>query len=255
MAEEKKPFNKILLLILIGLMILTGSINTIFNKILQKLDGLGVLFEQHHWIITFGMFVGELVSIFFYAYIVYKRRQEQNQKADQGLLDEHTKEVGETTEAEEKTENKEVKEAEDKLPPINNFIFFITAGCDLLATTINTFALTYLATSMFQMMRGLELFFVCVWSRIFLKNPIYRHQFLGVGSLIFGLFLVGLNSIVFKDKNSNVAKNPGVGIILMCTSQFFSSTEYVFQEKFIKHYDVHPFQLVGFEGLWGSLMY
>ena len=64
MAEEKKPFNKILLLILIGLMILTGSINTIFNKILQKLDGLGVLFEQHHWIITFGMFVGELVSIF-----------------------------------------------------------------------------------------------------------------------------------------------------------------------------------------------
>ena len=41
----------------------------------------------------------------------------------------------------------------------------------------------------------------------------------------------------------------------MCTSQFFSSTEYVFQEKFIKHYDVHPFQLVGFEGLWGSLMY
>ena len=100
MAEEKKPFNKILLLILIGLMILTGSINTIFNKILQKLDGLGVLFEQHHWIITFGMFVGELVSIFFYAYIVYKRRQEQNQKADQVLLDEHTKEVGETTEAE-----------------------------------------------------------------------------------------------------------------------------------------------------------
>ena len=255
MAEEKKPFNKILLYILIILMILTGSINTIFNKILQKLDGLGVLFEQHHWIITFGMFVGELVSIFFYAYIVYKRRQEQNQKADQVLLDEHTKEVGETTEAEEKTENKEVKEAEDKLPPINNFIFFITAGCDLLATTINTFALTYLATSMFQMMRGLELFFVCVWSRIFLKNPIYRHQFLGVGSLIFGLFLVGLNSIVFKDKNSKVAKNPGVGIILMCTSQFFSSTEYVFQEKFIKHYDVHPFQLVGFEGLWGSLMY
>ena len=25
--------------------------------------------------------------------------------------------------------------------------------------------------------------------------------------------------------------------------------------KFIKHYEVHPFQLVGFEGLWGTLMY
>ena len=83
MADEKpKPFNKILLYILIGLMILTGSINTIFNKILQKLDGKGVLFEQHHWIITFGMFLGELVSIFLYAYIVYKRKKEAMQKQD-----------------------------------------------------------------------------------------------------------------------------------------------------------------------------
>ena len=252
MAEEKKPFNKFLLYVLIGLMILTGSINTIFNKILQKLYGLNFIFEQHHWIITFGMFIGELVSIFLYIYIVYKRRKEEAQKADQVLLDEHTKEVGETTEVEE---NKEVKETENKKPPINNFVFFITAGCDLLATTINTFGLTYLTTSMFQMMRGLELFFVCLWSKIFLKRSIYRHQILGVGSLIFGLFLVGLNSVIFQDDNKSVAKNPLVGILLMCTSQFFSSTEYVFQEKFIKHYDVHPFQLVGFEGLWGSVMY
>ena len=122
------------------------------------------------------------------------------------------------------------------------------------ATTINTFGLTYLTTSMFQMMRGLELFFVCLWSKIFLKNPIYRHQILGVGTLIFGLSLVGLNSIL-NDKDSDVAKNPVVGIILLSTSQLFTSTEYIIQEKFIKHYDVHPFQLVGFEGLWGSIMY
>ena len=50
---EPKPFNMCLLYILIGLMILTDSINTIFNKILQKLESKGILFEQHHWIITF----------------------------------------------------------------------------------------------------------------------------------------------------------------------------------------------------------
>ena len=62
MAEEaKKPFNKILLYILIVLMVLTGSANSIFNKILQKQEGKHFLFEQHHWIITFGMFLGELV--------------------------------------------------------------------------------------------------------------------------------------------------------------------------------------------------
>jgi len=122
-----------------------------------------------------------------------------------------------------------------------------------LATTINTFGLTYLTTSMFQMMRGLELFFVCLWSKVILKNPIYSHQYLGVGTLIFGLSLVGLNSLLYN--NTQVAKNPAVGMILLSTSQFFSSTEYIFQEKFIKHYDVHPFQLVGFEGLWGVCMY
>ena len=257
MPEEKKPFNKILLYILIGLMILTGSINTIFNKILQKLYGKGVIFEQHHWIITFGMFLGELVSIFFYIYVLYKKKGEKANKSDENLIEENQKEGGEKIEESSK-EDKEGKkgEGEKKLPPIpSNFIFFITAGCDLLATTINTFGLTYLVTSMYQMMRGAELFFVCLWSKIFLKNPIYRHAILGVGFLIFGLFLVGLNSVIKKNDNLDNAKNPLVGIILMLTSQLFSSTEYIFQEKFIKQYDVHPFQLVGFEGLWGSLMY
>ena len=84
--EEKKPFNKILLYILIGLMVLTGSVNSIFNKILQKQSGKHTLFEQHHWIITFGMFLGELVSIFFYAYIVYKRRKQAAQGNDDTLF-------------------------------------------------------------------------------------------------------------------------------------------------------------------------
>lgn len=279
MAEEvKKPFNKFLLYVLIGLMVLTGSINTIFNKILQKLYGKGVIFEQHHWIITFGMFLGELVSIFLYTYIVLKRNNFDFWALfRKNPLDAEKKEneqrLGDTVEEEnkpdEKPQNEEIqkeqqeekdketkKPTEAKKPPIpTNFIFFITAGCDLLATTINTFGLTYLTTSMFQMMRGLELFFVCLWSKIFLKRHIYRHAFLGIGCLIFGLTLVGLNSYIYKDDNLDVAKNPVVGIILMATSQFFSSTEYVFQEKFIQHYDVHPFQLVGFEGLWGSCMY
>jgi drug/metabolite transporter (DMT)-like permease len=242
---DAKPFNQCLLLILIGLMILTGSVNTIFNKILQKLYGKGIIFEQHHWIITFGMFLGELVSIFFYIYVVIKRNKSKDEKQEEEKPDE---EAGETAPPEDE------KNGEKKPPIPTNFFFCITAACDLTATTINTFGLTYLTTSMFQMMRGLELFFVCLWSKIFLKNHIYRHQILGVGTLIFGLSLVGLNSIL-NDTNTQVAKNPVVGIILLSTSQLFTSTEYIIQEKFIKHYDVHPFQLVGFEGLWGSLMY
>ena len=119
MAEEKKPFNKCLLYILIGLMVLTGSVNSIFNKILQKLTSKGYLFEQHHWIITFGMFLGELVSIFPYIYIVIKRKQ----KAAAG---------GENLLAKEEKENEEKdKEEFERLNYgyriINNFVTPITA--------------------------------------------------------------------------------------------------------------------------------
>jgi drug/metabolite transporter (DMT)-like permease len=240
---DPKPFNKALLYILILLMIITGSINTIFNKILQKLKGKGILFEQHHWIITFGMFTGELVSIFFYIYIYIKKRKSQKGE----ILVE-----GQQQTEEENQESKE-KDKGERPPVPTNLIFAITATCDLMGSTINTFGLTYLTTSMFQMMRGLELFFVCLWSTVYLKNPLYRHAVLGISSLIFGLSLVGLNAIL-NDKGET-ARNPPVGIILLCISQIFSSTEYVIQEKFIKQYDVHPFQLVGFEGLWGMIMY
>ena len=134
MAEgQTKPFNKILLLILIGLMILTGSINTIFNKILQKLYGKGVIFEQHHWIITFGMFLGELVSIFLYAYIVYKRKKQALQKQDDNLLKESEERLenqgeGEGQENAPTDDKKDPTEAEKKLKPIpTNFFFIITA--------------------------------------------------------------------------------------------------------------------------------
>lgn len=110
---EAKPFNQCLLLILIGLMILTGSINTIFNKILQKLYGKGIIFEQHHWIITFGMFLGELVSIFFYIYVVIKRKQGKDEQLVESKPDE---EAGETAPPEEEKEKK---------PPIPTNFFFV----------------------------------------------------------------------------------------------------------------------------------
>lgn len=102
MAEEKKPFNKCLLYILIGLMVLTGSVNSIFNKILQKLESKGYLFEQHHWIITFGMFLGELVSIFFYIWVVIKRKKAGEEKPLLNKEEQETEEVAKENEEKKK---------------------------------------------------------------------------------------------------------------------------------------------------------
>jgi drug/metabolite transporter (DMT)-like permease len=227
-------------------MVLTGTINSVFNKNIQKLKSIDIPFEQHHWILTFGMFIGEAFSIFAYTYIIIQRRK---QKAK--IVVEENSDVPMIKSSEEEKETK----TEVKPPVPTNFIFCISASCDLIASTIGNFGLTYLPTSVWQMMRGMELIFVCLWSKIFLKNHVYRHHLLGLGTLFFGLILIGLNAIINKDKDAKTAKNPAVGISLMVVGQLFSSTCYTLQEKFIHHYEVHPFQLVGFEGVSGVSMY
>ena len=115
-----------------------------------------------------------------------------------------------------------------------------------MASTINTFGLTYLTISMYQMLRGFELIFFCLWSKIFLKNNVYLHQGIRLGILIFGLTLVDYNDVIEAGKDKKTAKDTLVDIILMFVSQFFSITYYILQENFLKKYDINPFQLVGF---------
>ncbi|MCQ2818231.1 MAG: solute carrier family 35 protein [archaeon] len=257
--DEKKrasDFPVILLYALIGLMILTGTCNSVLNKCLQKLESKGIAFEQHHFIITMGMFIGELMSIFPYAYIWYKKRQEgESQKdASPALIAPENKRDSVGDEDEEKP--KEEDDSKPKLPEVpTNLIFALTASCDLCGTTLYTFALTFLTTSMYQMLRGFELFFVCLFSRIFLKNPIYRHQFLGIGTLFVGLGLCGGNAIWHSSDDAGNARNPVIGIPLMFISMLFVGTDYTLQEHFLHKYSVNPFQLVGFEGLCGSVEY
>ena len=63
---QPKPFNQCLLIILICLMIITGSTNTIATKIFTTLKGLDASFGHHEWFITYGMFIGECFSLFIY---------------------------------------------------------------------------------------------------------------------------------------------------------------------------------------------
>ena len=117
---------------------------------------------------------------------------------------------------------------------------------------MGTFALIFLATSIYQIFRALELMFVLIFSKLFLKNPIYRHHILGIGTLILGLFLVGLSSILYQGEAST---HPVRGILILCFSQIVSATQYTLQEHFVKSYKFNTFKLVGFEGFFGICYY
>ena len=158
--EVPEKFNKCLLYLLIILLIITGSLNTIFLKCIQNEKSLEVKFEEHHWIYNHTMFLAELIALFFYIYI--KRVKKEELKDDKNIENK-----GETLEdsTTEKTEKK---------PPVPSILIFaISAGFDLLGSSISLFGLIYLSTSLYQMMTGFLLVFICLWSKIFLKYNIF----------------------------------------------------------------------------------
>ena len=213
--KEKKEFNTVLLYILIVLMVVTGSTNTIATKTQLKLKGKGLDYS-HQWFITFGMFIGEMFSLIGYIVTMIQKKQKEKSKInDESLITDGSEDNG--------------NQHEPPKPEASNFIFASTAMCDLCATTLNTFGITYLSPSIYQMFRGFELLFIMLFSKIFLGNHIYRHHALGVGSVITGLFCVGLTAVLY---NGADAKNPYVGMLFLFCAQFFSSTQYTIQVLF-----------------------
>jgi drug/metabolite transporter (DMT)-like permease len=238
MAKDDNKLPQGLIYTLMGLMVLTGSINTIANKQQNNESALGQPY-QHVWFITFCMFLGEITCMFWYFIYLWKQGPKE-----EGLLP-PTDEHGEP-----------LKEA-------SPFHLAIPALCDFFGSTIMTFGLTMMAGSVYQMFRGSLIFFTALFSVIFLKNKIYRHNYLALTIVITGLLLVGLASKLFppevpekcKTGGGSAEKESFWGIILVVIAQIFSAAQFIVEEKFMKGYHCHPLKAVGWEGIWGALIY
>jgi len=219
-----------------GLMVLTGSINTIANKVQNQSVALGVTYN-HVWFITFCMFFGECFCIIVYMI------QSRNQK-DTPLMDQEGK--GE--------------EGED-LPEATPFNLILPALCDFFGSTIMTFGLTMMAGSVYQMFRGSLILFTALFSVIFLGNKLYRHHYLALTIVISGLLIVGFSALLFKPEldpsceAGSDSSNSIWGVILVIVAQLFAATQFIVEEKFMKNYKCHPLKAVGWEGIWGASLY
>lgn len=46
-----------------------------------------------------------------------------------------------------------------------------------------------------------------------------------------------------------------IGVLVLLIGQIFGSLSYIFEEKFLSDFeDVHPYIVVGWEGLWGTII-
>jgi multidrug transporter EmrE-like cation transporter len=210
-AEKPKTLTDCQIYFFMFFLLITGSINTIANKLQQNTTSKGVKYKGHQKFITFCMFNGEFVCLLIYW--LKEGRFKKKQKSESLISN-----------AEEKNNNNK------KEPKIWYFLF--PAIFDILGSSISSISLTFLPTSIYQMFRGAIIIFTCTASILFLKNKYYKHHFLGIVIVILGLIIVGLDAVINGD--SSEGENPAFGIFLVVLSQVFSCFLFITEEKLLK---------------------
>jgi drug/metabolite transporter (DMT)-like permease len=140
----------------------------------------------------------------------------------------------------------------------SNFPMWIMAlpvTCDWTATTLVNAAYVILPASTIQMCRGCIVIFTCLFSVVFLGRRQQTFHYVGVALVALGITIVSLQAL-FEPSGPGPMnpRAPWIGIGLVLAAQLFQATMLVVEEKFLGKYNVPPLQMVGLEGLFGSIL-
>lgn len=219
--------DKFWLAILMTVMLASGTINTMVAKIQDMVKSDGNSYN-HPYFQTATMFVGELMCLFFYFFTkLFTKKKTQEEEPLQNKID------------------VKPKSCKERLGPM---IFALPAVFDLTASTLMMIGLGLTAASVYQMLRGLIVVVVALYSVIFLRRRLFMHQIVGVVFVFVGVLLVGVASVIWSSSSS---RNPILGAVLIIIGQFFAGGVFVVEEKFFGDIQIPALQAVGIEGLSG----
>lgn len=213
-------------LFLAGLMLTTGSINTLSAKWADLFSAKGCHDDavhdfNHPFVQAVGMFLGEFscLAVFYILLCQDRRRPERRMNPGQSF---------------------------------NPLLFLGPAMCDMTATSIMYVALSMTSASSFQMLRGAVIIFTGLLSVAFLGRRLRASQWIGILITILGLIIVGLADF-FSGHSGDTHKLSDVitGDLLIIMAQIIVSVQMVLEEKFVYKHDVHPLRAVGTEGFFG----
>lgn len=177
-------------------MLLTGTCNTILMKVQNLTKANGDKFN-HPFVQCAVMFIGEFLCLGVYGIkLLYQRHQAKKQGS-----------------VEPSSPGTKVANAVHLKTNINPLLLAIPACFDVIASTLMNIALTMVAASVYQMLRGMIIIVTAGMSIIFLKRKLYRHHWSSIGCIFLGVFLVGLASLLYSS-GSGSSTNP-VGLIML----------------------------------------
>ncbi|CAG9321013.1 unnamed protein product [Blepharisma stoltei] len=209
-------------------MLAFGSANTLISKAMDLED------FEHPYFQCATMFAGEFMCLIAFGIMRWNEKRKASPAA-QNLV-----------------QAKPAAPKEGLVAKAGPLIFFIPAFFDTCGSTMMFIGLVLSAASVYQMVRGFIIVVVAIYSIVFLKRTLYRHQVFGVCFAFLGVVVVGISAVLFE---SSSAKSPILGMIFLILGQFFAGGVFVSEEKFLGKITVHPMQAVGIEGSAGLIYY
>ena len=252
---------------LAGMMLFTGSINTIATKYQDitcveyfSLREGGECCNQRffHPVIQSGfMFLGEFGCLLPAALLALHKLAQSGWFAGGGGQEEGYVSLVEDTSGVGTTVGK-VKVV---------LLFAIPALCDSVGTTLLNVGLFFTYASAYQMLRGTIVMFTGILTILIMKRRLHAHHWVGMVSIVFGAFLVGLASVlkcaggeahsddcVAGDAEKAAAESSKMvlfGDILVFLAQVAAATQFIVEEKVLSKYKIPANVAVGLEGFWG----
>jgi len=128
----------------------------------------------------------------------------------------------------------------------------------LSATLLNGIGLQWVSASANQMLRGSMIFFGGVFTVLIFRKNLPRRRWLGIGIVMGGLILVGGSGMLrgpgSGDSTKATSSQALLGVMLVLSGSALNSLQGVAEEKLMKGTVVDPMEVVGWEGIWGSLV-
>ncbi|CAL8314320.1 unnamed protein product [Lota lota] len=215
-------------LFLAGLMLTTGSLNTLSAKWADTFTAKGCHGDKEHefnhpFVQAVGMFLGEFSCLLVFHILLCHDRRRPQPSFNPGQS-------------------------------FNPLLFLAPAMCDMTATSIMYVALSMTSASSFQMLRGAVIIFTGLLSVAFLRRRLQPSQWVGILTTIVGLIVVGLADFISKDKREHKLSEVITGDLLIIMAQVIVAVQMVLEEKFVYKHDVHPLKAVGTEGMFGFIV-
>lgn len=218
-----------------------GALNTLTTKIQFTLVSTGSAGEVKHfekpWFATFAMFAGMAFVLIPHRLSESRREKTMASDSKEQLLPSESHELSE----------------------FHAFLYVgIPAGFDLVASGLMFGGLIYISASIWQMLRGSEIVFAAIISVPGLGAKLHCFHWIGITLCVVGICFVGLANILNSQSTSSGSQGStsdalfGMGLVVV--AQIVQAAQMVVEEKLLKDVMLPPMKVVGYEGVWGSVL-